>query len=154
MRPIVPRMAEGLIREAMNDARVVVVNGPRQSGKSTLLDRVAGDFGATRQSLDDIANLRAARSDPAGFISEHHTPMFIDEVQRAGERLVLSIKAEVDRRHQASGLYVLAGSSRFLTEPHLSESLAGRVRIIDLCPLSQSEIAEVPSTFLAAVFDG
>lgn len=147
-------MVEPVLREAMDDARVVVVNGPRQSGKSTLLDLVAADRGQRRQSLDDVDLLRAARTDPAGFVSERSTPLFIDEVQRGGDRLVLSIKAEVDRRHTETGLYVLAGSSRFLTVPQLSESLAGRVRIIDLWPLSQSEIDRIQSGFIAAVFGG
>ena len=79
-------------------------------------------------------------------------PMFIDEVQRGGDPLVLAIKAAVDRRSHDPGQFVLAGSSRFLTIPTLTESLAGRVRIIDLWPFSQGEIDGAPDGLVDALF--
>ena len=125
--------------DALEAFRVVVVNGPRQAGKSTLLELIERQRGGTRLTLDDRDVLRAARTDPSGLLGAAGHPVMIDEAQRGGDPLILAIKADVDRHGFDNGRYVLAGSSRFLTIPTLSESLAGRVRIIDLWPLSQSE---------------
>ena len=134
-----PRYIAARLREAIDSFRVVVVNGPRQAGKSTLL-RALAPANCPVLTLDDRDQLRAARTDPAGFVAAYSRPTFIDEVQRGGNSLILAIKAEVDRHHTESGLFVLAGSSRFLTVPQLSESLAGRVRLAELLPLSQGEL--------------
>ena len=132
--------------------RVVIVNGPRQAGKSTLLRLVAENSAATMVSLDDRDQLRAARTDPGGFVDGYGRPLFIDEVQRGGDPLVLAIKAEVDRHSTTPGQFVLAGSSRFLTVPTLSESLAGRAAIVDLWPLSQGELEGVREAFVDRLF--
>ncbi len=126
------------VESALGEARVVLVNGARQSGKTTLARRVAGTAGARFVSMDAPASLRAARDDPAGFL-EGEGLLVIDEFQKAGESLLLAIKEEVDRR-PSPGRFLLTGSTRFLTIPTLSESLAGRVDILDLWPLSQGEI--------------
>jgi predicted AAA+ superfamily ATPase len=76
----------------------------------------------------------------------------IDEVQRGGDPLILAIKADVDRHGFDNGRYVLAGSSRFLTIPTISESLAGRARIVELWPLTQDEIGATCSTFVDTLF--
>lgn len=154
MEEIFARSAANLVTEALGAFRVVILNGARQSGKSTLIEAVRGDARAV--TLDDRDTLRAARTDPAGLLEGLGTPLYIDEVQRGGDPLVLAIKAAVDRRHTETGLYVLAGSSRFLTVPQLSESLAGRARIIDLWPLSQTEIERVPfrETLIDRLFTG
>jgi uncharacterized protein len=124
---------------------VIVVNGPRQSGKSWLLRRLATESGRY-VSLDVPAELRAARLDPSGFVGSSGDtgpfPLLIDEVQRAGDPLVLAIKVAADAASEP-GRFVLAGSTRFLTEPRLSESLAGRARLVDLWPLAQCEIEGV-----------
>ena len=137
-------------------ARIVVVNGPRQAGKSWLLRRLAEAHLGLYLSLDEAANLRGARTDSAGFVvRDAGRPMLIDEVQRGGEQLVLAIKAAADASDER-GQYVLAGSTRFLTEPRLSESLAGRARFVDLWPLSQGEIDghDDGDRFLAAAVVG
>ena len=90
----------------------------------------------TYVSLDVTSDLRDDRTDPAGFVSTDGRPLFIDEVQRGGDPLVLAIKTAVDLSDRR-GQFVLAGSTRFLTEPRLSESLAGRARFVDLWPLSR-----------------
>ena len=79
-------------------------------------------------------------------------PLFIDEVQRGGDPLVIAVKHEVDRDTR-KGRFVLAGSTRFLTEPRLSESLAGRVRFVDLWPLSQGEIDRGTDSFVDRVLE-
>jgi predicted AAA+ superfamily ATPase len=137
----IDRRAEAHLNRLMASSRAVVVNGPRQAGKSALLRRVAGVSGDEDQyvTLDDRVQLRTARLDPVGFLADRSRPLFIDEFQRGGDPLLLAAKAELDRSDER-GQLVLAGSTRFLTEPRLSESLAGRIRFLDLWPLSQGEI--------------
>lgn len=135
----------------MQASRAVVVNGPRQAGKSALLRRLAEAYGdGAYVSLDERSELRAARLDPVGYLAERPVPLFLDEFQRGGEPLVLAIKAQLDRS-DARGQMVLAGSTRFLAEPRLSESLAGRVRFLDLWPLSQGEIHSGDDGLLGAL---
>ena len=144
---LIPRRATTSALRRIDAARVVVVNGPRQSGKTALLGVVHGQRGGSYISMDDASDLHSATADPSGFLADLTRPTFIDEVQRAGDPLVLAIKAAVDRSHER-GQFVLAGSTRFLTEPRLSESLAGRVRFVDLWPLSQGEIDRRPDGFV------
>lgn len=139
--------------EAAADFRVVVVNGPRQSGKTTLLHQVVQSHGGDLVTLDDPAVLAAARSDPVGFVDGRRGPLLIDEVQLAGDPLVRAIKATVDRDPRP-GRFLLAGSTQFLTVPALSESLAGRAHIIDLWPLSQGELEGTKEHFIDDLFAG
>lgn len=132
-----------LLPVALEDAsgfRVVVINGPRQAGKSTLLQLLHDQVGGDLVTLDDRDALRAARTDPTGFVTERAHPLLIDEIQRGGNALVVAVKADVDRHPREPGRFFLTGSSRFLTVPSISESLTGRVRILDLWPLSQGEL--------------
>jgi hypothetical protein len=137
---LIPRRLTAIVQEALTAFRVVIVNGPRQSGKSTLTTRLVEVAGSTPtvRTLDDRTQLRAARMDPEGFVRDQGGLLIIDEVQRGGEALIRAIKAEVDR-NPVPGRFLLSGSSRFLTVPMLSESLAGRARILELWPLSQGE---------------
>ena len=138
--------------DAADAFRVVIVNGPRQAGKSTLLRDLHTVSGGTIATLDDRDSLRAARTDPAGFVEDQPHPLFVDEVQRGGDRLVLAIKAFVDRRPEP-GTFVLAGSSRFLTVPGLTESLAGRARILDLWPFTQGELHGGADSLVGRLFE-
>ncbi len=151
MSELIGRRAESLIAEALTGFRVVIVNGPRQTGKSTLLELSARNAGSL-VTLDDRDVLRVARTDPRGLVEGYARPLLIDEVQRGGEPLVLAIKAAVDRAPREMGAFVLAGSSRFLTVPGLTESLAGRARIIDLWPLTQGEISAGADNFIDLAF--
>ncbi|SEF17304.1 ATP-binding protein [Jiangella alba] len=137
MADLVPRAAAARLSELTAHLRVVMVSGPRQSGKTTLL-REHLRSGGTFRSLDRPETLAAARDDPATFATSGSIPRIIDEVQLGGDRLVRAIKADVDA-HPEPGRFVLSGSSRFLTIPTLSESLAGRVAFVDLWPLSMAE---------------
>lgn len=127
-----------LLREALGDLRVVVLGGARQSGKTTLLRRVHAEVGGTFLSFDEPDVLRAAIDDPAGLIAGFPAPLMVDEVQRAGDPFLLALKAAVDRDRRP-GRAVLSGSTRFLTVPTLSESLAGRAVVLELWPFSQGE---------------
>ena len=130
------RHLERVIRRALGSFRVVMIQGARQTGKTTLARRVGAS--GTFLSLDDDDLLRAARRDPKGFIAEHPRPVVIDEVQRAGDPLVRAVKMAVDRDPSPGG-FLLTGSADFLTVPGISESLAGRVVIFELHPFSQGE---------------
>ena len=136
-------------QESLRGFRVTVINGPRQSGKSTLAKQLVEGRGSY-WSFDDESVRAAARLDPHGFVEQGSSPMAIDEVQRGGNDVVLAVKSIVDRRNDR-GQFVLAGSTRFLSVPQLSESLAGRAEILDLWPFSQGELAGVRETFLDAL---
>ena len=116
---IVPRRALATARRRASFSRVLVVNGPRQSGKSVLLRLLHDELGGSLTSFDDVPYLRVARNDPAGFLRESARPAFVDEVQRAGNPFILAVKAAVDQTDRP-GQFVLAGSTRFLLEPRLS----------------------------------
>jgi len=131
-----PRLAEQRIRAALRDTRVVVLNGPRQSGKTTLARRFATG-GRAFLTLDERATLAAAKSDPVAFVQALDR-VIIDEVQRAPE-ILLAIKRTVDE-DQRPGRFLLTGSANLLTLATVRESLAGRVESIPLLPLSQSEL--------------
>ena len=138
--------------QALSDNPVVLLNGARQSGKSTLSKQLISDSHPARYlTLDDATALEAAKSDPSGFISELNEPVVIDEVQRAPE-LFLAIKAEVDRKRQP-GRFLLTGSADVFLLPALSESLAGRMEVLTLWPFSQGEIDGIQEGFIDAVFD-
>jgi uncharacterized protein len=145
------RRAEPIVSQALGYARIVVINGPRQAGKTTLARSMCLDRGGTFVSLDIEANRRAAVEDPTGFLVQP-APLFIDEAQRAGDPLLLSMKAAVDEDPRP-GRFLITGSSKFLTVPTLSESLAGRVDIVDLWPLSQGEIEGTRERFIDRLFE-
>ena len=137
--------------EALSDTPVVLLNGPRQSGKSTLAQWVAShEHPARYLTLDDATTLAAAQSDPQGFLAGFERPVVIDEIQRAPE-LFLAIKAQVDRDRRP-GRFLLTGSADVLLLPRLAESLAGRMEILALWPFSQGEIEKVQECFISAIF--
>ncbi|MFI7125711.1 ATP-binding protein [Nonomuraea sp. NPDC050153] len=138
--------------EFLDAFRVVIINGPRQSGKTTLLRQLEACRGGTYLTLDDGTLRAAARADPEVFVSDGPRPMMIDEIQRGGDDLVLAIKASVDRS-LGRGQFVLAGSTRFLATPSLSESLAGRAGIIEVWPFAQQELAGGDTSFLTRAFE-
>lgn len=146
------RHARPLVDEVRSWARVCVINGPRQCGKSTLLRAVHATTGGDLVSLDDPPLRSAAKDDPIGFLQALSRPAFIDEIQLGGDDLVRAIKLAVDRAPDR-GSFIVAGSTRFLTVASISESLAGRAGFVDLWPLSQGEIAgRQPERFLDAAF--
>jgi hypothetical protein len=135
-----PRHIAPLLTEALADTPVVLINGARQSGKSTLAQTQS--TGTPRQylTLDDAVVLNAAKSDPAGFIDGLQGAVTLDEVQRVPE-IFLAIKAAVDRQRQP-GRFLLTGSANVLLLPGIADSLAGRMEVLSLWPLSSAEIAD------------
>ncbi len=145
-----PRFAKARIEEALSDTRVVLISGPRQSGKTTLAMDVAGDK-TPFLTLDDANVLRSAIDDPVGFVRGLDRAV-IDEVQRVPD-LLLAIKNLVDD-DKTPGRFLLTGSANLMTLPKVADSLAGRMEVIRLLPLSQAEIIGVKSNFIDRAFEG
>lgn len=139
-----PRFAANRVTTALKDTPVVMVNGPRQCGKTTLIREFASK-NRTYTTLDDDTVLESIRNDPSGFVRGLDTTI-VDEVQRAPE-LLRAIKKSVDADGRP-GRFLLTGSANVLALPQVSESLAGRMEIITLLPLGRSEILSKPPTFL------
>ena len=130
-------MEEVFLRTA-EQFKVVLVTGPRQVGKTTMLKKLMEGTVRKYVSLDDIVSRDLAKNDPKTFVETYPPPVFIDEVQYAPE-LFSYIKIQVDNR-QKPGDYWLSGSQVFRLMRGVSESLAGRVGLLDLLPMSQNEI--------------
>lgn len=145
------RHAEKTVLAALRDTRVVLVNGARQAGKSTLVKKVLkAHEGARWRTLDEGVSLAAARADPARFV-QYQGLLAIDEIQRAPE-LMLAIKAAVDR-DERPGQYLLTGSARVLGLKALPDSLVGRMETVELWPFSQGELEARVDRFVDAIFD-
>jgi len=141
------------INTALADTPVVLVNGARQTGKSTLVQSlIAQGYKATYLTMDDSAVLAACTNDSAGFLAGFDGPLILDEVQRAPQ-LFSAIKARVDRNRKP-GRYLLTGSANMMFLPKLAESLAGRMEIITLWPISRGEINSNKEQFIDTVFAG
>lgn len=145
------RRLTDVVEARLAEEPVVVLNGPRTVGKSTLLSRLAERLGRTVIDCDDPATRSAVRDDPARFIESDQT-VLIDEYQHVPE-LLDAIKAQLNRDLRP-GRYVLAGSTRYATLPETARTLTGRVDIIPVLPLSQGEIDDVHESFVARLLDG
>jgi uncharacterized protein len=146
---VVPRHASKAVTEALADTRVVLLNGARQSGKSTLVRVITKDQGAEWRNLDNALARQAALADPTGFV-DFPDLLVIDEIQRAPE-LLLAIKEQVDADPRP-GRYLLTGSARVLGLRALPDTLAGRMETIELWPFSQGEIGGTRDGFIDAAF--
>ncbi|MBS1942040.1 MAG: ATP-binding protein [Bacteroidetes bacterium] len=139
-----------LVQEALVDTPVALLNGARQTGKSTLARQVCAQRGGMYLTLDDRAVQASALSDPDGFVRGLGAMTVIDEIQLAPD-LFRAIKAAVDRDRRP-GRFLLTGSADVLLLPNMSDSLAGRMEIITLHPLAQDEMLNRKSTFIENVF--
>ncbi|WP_204297274.1 ATP-binding protein [Actinoplanes campanulatus] len=146
---LLPRRAEKLIVAALQDTRVVLVSGARQSGKSTLVRLLAGDRAAERRDLDREQDRAAALTDPTGFVAFGEL-MVIDEIQRVPE-LLLAIKVSVDEDPRP-GRFLLTGSSSLFGLRSAPDALPGRMETVELWPFSQGEIDGMPDRFIDMVF--
>lgn len=145
-----PRLLATRIAEAMADTPVVLVAGPRQAGKTTLVREAAGQ-GMRYLTLDDELTLLAAKNDPVGMIRSLDRAV-IDEIQRAPQ-LLLAIKKTVDEDRRP-GRFLLTGSANLMALPTVADSLAGRMETLMLLPLSQSEINRSAANWVDAAFAG
>jgi predicted AAA+ superfamily ATPase len=143
-----PRGIARRLQESLADTPVVLLNGPRQSGKTTLVRQFASDQ-RPYLTLDDATTAAAARQDPQGFLRRLDGAV-IDEVQRVPE-LLLAIKLAVDERRRP-GRFLLTGSADVLALPRVADSLAGRVEVLSLLPLAGCELAGAPSGWIDELF--
>lgn len=137
----ITRSLEKVVMEVTKEYPVVLVTGPRQVGKTTMLQKLMDGTGRNYVSLDDLTERDLAKRDPELFLQLHQPPVLIDEVQYAPE-LFPYIKLAVDRGHQA-GAFWLTGSQIFKLMRSVQESLTGRVVVLSMTTLSQAEISGV-----------
>lgn len=134
----IARNLEKVVLEVTEEYPVVLVTGPRQVGKTTMLQKLMEGTERSYVSLDDLNERNLAKTDPELFLQLHKPPVLIDEVQYAPE-LFTYIKIHVDK-HRTPGAFWLTGSQVFKLMQGVQESLAGRVAVLSLTPLSQAEI--------------
>ncbi|BAO83640.1 predicted ATPase AAA+ superfamily [Serpentinimonas maccroryi] len=146
-----PRWIEPRIAEALLDTPVVLLAGPRQAGKTTLVRQIAARQGLHYITLDDELTWLSARADPVGMVRNLGRAV-IDEVQRAPQ-LLLAIKKSVDEDRRP-GRFLLTGSANLMALPTVADSLAGRMETLSLLPLSQSEIESRSANWIDSAFAG
>lgn len=134
------------IKTALTDTPVVLIIGARQVGKTTLAISLAEDY----LTFDDANVVATAKNSLKDFINNLSKPIILDEIQRCPE-ILSAIKMAVDKNRQA-GQFILTGSANVLTLPRVSESLAGRMEVQRLRPLSQGEILGKKETFIELLF--
>lgn len=144
------RNLKSQVREALADTPVILLTGARQTGKSTLAkDLSDGKYKPEYFTFDDPTILAAAKDNPKAFLDGIPTPAIFDEIQRVPE-LFLPLKAAVDKDRKA-GSYLLTGSANVLLLPSVSDSLAGRMEVLNLRTLSQGEIEGRRENFIDRV---
>ncbi len=145
-----PRFLQPRLEEALSDTPVVCLLGPRQVGKTTLTKQLGPNRAYI--NFDDATLVAAAKQDPLGFIQGMPERVILDEVQRVPE-LMPAIKATVDQRREP-GRFLLTGSANLLLLPGVQESLAGRVEVLYLPPLSEQEKHHSEDSLLAKLLLG
>ena len=148
---MIPRRSLKSTVDSHSAFRAVVLQGARQVGKSTLAGLLSNQLSAPLVTLDREDDLSAALDDPSLFLDTLGTPAVIDEIQRGGDRLILAIKQRLDQS-RSPGQYIITGSTNFLTSPNLTESLAGRIDLITLWPLSMGERHDGPDDLIDRAF--
>lgn len=148
---LIQRHVADSLLTALADTPVVLLHGPRQSGKSTLVRYLCQTrHKAAYYTLDDPAVLTAATRDPDGFLHAINGPVALDDVQLAPD-LFRAVKLEVDRR-RTPGRFLLTGSADIQFLPNLSESLTGRMDVLTLSPFSVGELIESREGLIDALF--
>lgn len=133
---MIPRKIMKRVCELARSFPVVTIEGPRQSGKTTLVKMAFPEY--VYANLEDTATRKLAETDPRGFLAKFRAPAIIDEIQRVPS-LLSDIQVEVDKKG-GSGLYVLTGSHQPRLKAGVSQTLAGRTALVTLLPLSIEEL--------------
>lgn len=140
-----------ILDKALARSRVVLLNGARQVGKTTMVMKLLKNKTYTYITFDDEITYLAAKSNVSGFVGSLPKPVIIDEVQRIPE-IFLAIKQDVDV-HPEPGRFLITGSANPLLLPRLGDSLAGRMEVIDLMPLSMGELTGIKESFIDSIFN-
>lgn len=136
------RSLESVLQKAITEFPAVVLLGPRQSGKTTLLKHLfEGRYAIVSLEPPDVR--MAAENDPRGFLSLYPPPLILDEIQYA-PNLLPYIKEQIDAHREQTGRYLLTGSQNLLLMEQVTESLAGRAAVLSLLPFSHRELHEQP----------
>lgn len=148
----IERHVKPRVLEALEDTRVVGIQGARQVGKTTLVREIVETRGGRLVTFDDEATLALAKADPVGFLQHSEGLLAIDEIQLAPE-MVPALKFVVDRDTRP-GRFLVTGSADLLRLPAAKDSLAGRIESIELHGFSQGELASHHETFLDRLLAG
>ena len=135
---MIQRKISGYIKSCMDDYPSIVIFGPRQCGKTTLVQNLFPNF--SYANLEDMNIRTLAKNDPEEFFIHYPEPVIIDEIQRVPE-LLSTVQVRIDKNKKA-GQYVLTGSQQISLKNTVSQSLAGRIAIIQMQPLSLDELKE------------
>ncbi len=142
-----------VIRQLLEDFKVVAINGPRQSGKTTLSKEIAKEFGMDYYTFDNEAIRTTAKHNPVPFIERlSHKPSVVDEVQMVPE-ILSALKLSVDT-HDTPGMFLLTGSADLFSMSAVRESLAGRMVSVSLYPFSYFELNGCDANVIDMLFDG
>ena len=160
MKNYIKRTIEESVEKISETFPVVMITGPRQVGKTTLLNKIRNEKELNYVSLDDLKARALAIEDPELFLRTYEYPLIIDEFQYA-PNLLSYIKIIVDEKRleafsketKCNGLFYLTGSQAFQTMKNVSESLAGRVGILDLYGLSNREIDGKQESVFIPIYD-
>ena len=143
------RWQKKIVENRLRYRRAVLLSGPRQCGKTTLVSSLGSEKSEYR-TLDEKVSREFALNDPVSFVKHDSFPLIIDEVQKVPE-LMPAIKKEVDE-NQAKGRFLLTGSANIQSLPQVQESMAGRVGMVRLRPLARGEILGNEPSFLVTCF--
>lgn len=149
---LLPRLVESRVLEALGDSPIVLIHGPRQSGKTTLAKKIGTEREYEYFTFDDDVLRSSADADPKGFVADLPNRAILDEVQRV-PRLFTALKLAVDPNREP-GRFLLTGSANVLMMPKLADSLAGRMEIIRLFPFAQAEMEKHRPRLLDSLFAG
>lgn len=147
---MIPRTAENELKKLAGQFKAVALNGPRQSGKTTLVRKAFPDKAYVSLENPDIRSY--ALNDPRGFLANYPKGAIFDEVQRAPE--LFSYLQQVLDESNEKGVFILTGSNNFLLQESISQSLAGRIAYLTLLPLSLAEIGGLESDINQLIFKG
>jgi predicted AAA+ superfamily ATPase len=151
---MIERKLKNNLLDALQGFPVVYVNGPRQAGKSTLVQKLAAkEWPADYITFDEAMMLGAAEANPESFLRAYGAPLILDEVQMVPSLFrvfkLLADEARLQDKQNANGRYLLTGSANIMALPQLADALVGRMHVLTLYPLSAIEISQGKGCFLA-----